>query len=162
MNKSLLFLTKLGAMSHLLDQIFVPDDSAVFVQMPGDRVVTGTLRKSFFKDGVPSWMKLQTNRKQIKSHDRVFLYTPAIQFKYLKASIGTILHEKNNTNVQGYKCFVKTEYAILKADLLQLPLDEQTPWPTTAHIYVRVPGHNLIYAGELEYLQSQNKPIWIH
>lgn len=129
--------------------------------MPGGNVVTGILRQSYFADGIPKWMPLSGARKRSGSFERVFLYSPASHAQFSKANIGTIFHRRNNPGIQGYRCFVKTDNGVLKADLRQLPLGEEVRWPNTAHIYVRIPGYNIIYMGQLRYLARQNAPNWI-
>lgn len=147
---------------HLLaapvQEIFVPEDSPVFVQMPGDHVLTGILR---YKNDFPSWLK--PSHQQFTTSERVYLYVPegftTDYFYGLSANLETTLHQKNNTNFQEYNCFIKTNKFVLKAHLLgpSVKIDR----PTKPHVYVQMPGDNFIYGGQLKHLAQQNIPEWI-
>ncbi|XP_033217854.1 uncharacterized protein LOC117173409 [Belonocnema kinseyi] len=143
---------------------FIDDRSAVFVQMPGDHVVTGTLYYFASPEGIPNWMiSGSLPGSSVVSPQHVFLYMPGYRHKFAKANLKLILHQKNDTNIQGFNCFVKSKHAVLKAHLLPQP--ERILLPSTPYIYVRIPVFgsvsDTVYAGELEHLAQQNTPNWL-
>lgn len=136
------------------------EGSAIFLQKPGDHVVSGTLRWSFTMDGIPSWMETKMNYPKVILREPVFFYNPGLNIAFLRADLGNHIHKKDDPNVQGYKCFVKIADAeIYEADLSQHP--EEIKWPVRTTVYIRVPEKNLIYAGELKPIARQNAPIWV-
>lgn len=138
------------------------DGSPVFVQMPGDHVVTGTLRHFANEDGVPTWMQIPPVLSQYRfiSTQRVFLFTPGYHHIYSKANLEETLHNKNDTSIKGYTCFIKKNNAVLKAHLL--PQSNRIRFPLTPHIYVQIPVSDIVYGGQvLRYLKQENIPIWL-
>lgn len=134
------------------------DESAVFLQMPGDHVVTGTIRgNSHLIDmgNIPRWMPGMPDSER---QERVLLYIPP--FKNLNAHIGVLLHNKNDSSVQGYNLFIKTiNDELFKSHLLPEPphLSEVT----TPYVYVKMPDYHSVYGGTLTSIDRENAPRWL-
>lgn len=167
------FLTEIDAMirgvpggeveASLSEDIYIPAKSLIFLQQPGDHVFRGHLRKSWFMDGVPAWLKFKNTYQNMNLHAPIFLVIPTMHPVFLVSDIETFVHNNNNPNIQGYKCYIKTaNEGIYKADLNQyIPVSQEINRPPKTSIYVHVPEHNLIYAGELQPLAEQLAPTWI-
>lgn len=135
-------------------------ESAVFVQMRGGNVVTGTIRRNNRSmdnliNNVPGWMPRRSGPAR---QERVFLFIPT--FMSLNANIGVLVHEKNNTSIHRYNLIIKTLNGdVFQSHLLPEPPDLSTV--VTPYIYVRMSDYNIIYGGELEWFVPPNIPKWI-
>lgn len=133
------------------------DNSAVYVQMPGDHVFTGALRRNRQRTNavnIPRWMM----GTPAPGEGRIFLFIPPSHTFH--ANMSVLVHQKNNTSVQGYTLFIKTIYSdYFKSHLL---IDPPRPDDvTTPHIYVRMLDYNNVYGGKLEPIFWPNTPNWI-
>lgn len=155
-HKCLFFIIKLGSQGD-----FFHDGSLVFIQMPGDHVVAGTLHHFIHQDGIPNWMTVPAalSRYRLVSPQRVFLIMPGYRHIYSKANLEGTLYNRNDSNFEAYNCFVKTENAVLKADLVPQPAPIRLP--PTPHIYVRMPGSNIVYGGQILHLAHEDIPTWL-
>ncbi|XP_033213531.1 uncharacterized protein LOC117170681 isoform X1 [Belonocnema kinseyi] len=139
----------------------VPPGSIAFVQMPTDRVYKGTLKSG---REYPSWLISKSENYKKITIERFFLYVPQ---RYCRlswtADIEDCGYERNNSPVQGYTGYVKTDEGVFMADLVlepELEIIEEVV-ETIPHIFIKSYLDNKIYGGALRRLEKKNIPGWI-
>lgn len=70
-----------------------------------------------------------------------------------RIDINDEIHERN-------RCFVSFQNGIILVAVLQRYNHRQLPKTTRAHVFIRMPGDNFVYEGELDYNYG-HRPSWI-
>ena len=136
------FFTKLdGTRRNPSRPVHIPNGSRIFLQMPGDHVLTGVLH-------------LEDDHYYESS---VFVQTA--DGYSLTANIGPLNHNSNHHNVQEYRCYLPLpDRSVLIAFLH--PYNPQQDMLTSMSIFVRGPLNTTLFAGKLRYYDGY-RPEWL-
>ena len=138
------FFTKLGGSRRNINPpptpVDIPDGSRIYLQMPGDHVLSGVLRLE--------------NANFIQSN----IYIPKPNGRSLTANLETLHHESSHRNVQEYRCYIPLpDRSILTAFLH--PYSQQDIISTMS-VFVRGPVDSTSFVGVLRHIDGY-RPEWL-
>lgn len=122
----------------------VPRGSRIYVQLPGDHVLTGVLQDSAPEAIIPE--------------GRVFLQLP--NDDCLTANLQT-LHNNKNNNFRGYRCYIPIQNNMILAAFLYRnnPVSRMTG---ITRVYLLLPNHNRTIFTGFQHLADGHLPSWLH
>ena len=132
----------------------VPRESRIYIQMPGDHVLSGPLHY-FINNRYPMWV---LHPETINTQQPVaYVRMPNGQGLY---SIMVPFHNGNNSNVQIYRCFIKTVNNTVFASFLHNN-NNALNIADDARVFVRILGpQNPVFSGVLHRADG-HPPAWL-
>ena len=134
----------------------VPDQSQVYLQMPGNLILSGVLHNIGLQ--VPSWVV-----PPHPAHDNANLvYVRMANGRGLSAALTEVVHHGNDTTVDRFRSYIRVTNNLIYTANLQ-PYSHEVHFSSSPRIFLRIPyPNNLIYTGMLHRENSLPANLIIH
>ena len=121
----------------------IPNGSQIYLQMPGDHVVTGVLREIGYR--IPPWVIPSPIRNNY--HEHVYIRMP--NGVGLSSKLNETLHRENDFTVHGFRCYIPLPHNVILTAFLE-PYNYDLHFSSAPRIFLRIPFQNQrIYTGIL-------------